>query len=374
MLGKVGPWRIAGTMSGTSLDGVDVAVIETDGRSLGAAGPRGFRPYGEAERAVLRAALGRWPGDPGVAEAAAVVEAAHAAAIAAVLAGEAVDAVAFHGQSLAHAPGPGGRGTHQAGDGARLAAEIGLPVIWDFRSADVAAGGQGAPLAPAYHFAIARRLDPAATLGMLNLGGVANLSWIDPAAAEPFADNALLAFDTGPANAPIDDLMLARRGARADLGGALSAAGRSRPDRLARWLSQPYFAARPPKSLDRLDFAALAGAVADLDDADAAATLADAVALSVTRGLSHCPAMPGRILVCGGGRHNAGIMARLAANLPCPVAPVEAEGLDGDMVEAEAFAFLAARVLGGLPITGPGTTGVPRPQTGGRVAQAARAA
>ncbi len=359
---KAGPWRIAGTMSGTSLDGVDAAVIETDGARVVDVGPSAYRAYTPAERDVLRAALGRWPGEPGVAEAASIVERAHAA----VLAGLSADIVAFHGQTLAH--DPGGRGTHQAGCGARLAETIGRPVVWDFRSADVAAGGQGAPLAPAFHFALARRIGGPGPVAFLNLGGVGNLTWIDPAAPAPFAPGAMLAFDTGPANAPIDDLMQARRGQAVDRDGALAAQGTAHRDVLSDWFAQPFFALAPPKSLDRLDFARLGAAVAGLGDADAAATLVEAVALSVARGLAQCPAPPARVLVAGGGRRNPAIMARLAAHLPAEVAPVEAVGLDGDMIEAQAFAFLAARVLRGWPISGPGTTGVAAPMTGGRIA------
>jgi anhydro-N-acetylmuramic acid kinase len=358
-----GPEWVLGAMSGTSLDGVDAAMLLTDGDRVFGRGARGYRPYAPAEREVLRAALGRWPGEAGVAKAAAVVEAAHAE----LLAGFAEAAlVGFHGQTLAH--DPGGRGTHQAGDGARLAAALGRPVAWDFRSADVAAGGEGAPLAPFYHFALARELgtEPVA---FLNLGGVGNLTWADPGRGDPAAGSALLAFDTGPANAPVDDLMRARRGAARDEGGALAAAGRVDEGLLAAVLADPFFARRPPKSLDRNGFPALAGLVAPLADADAAATLTALAAASVAEGLHALPEAPARLLVTGGGRLNATLMSMLATRLPCPVAPVEAAGLDGDMLEAEAFAFLAARVARGLPLSAPGTTGVPRPIPGGRISR-----
>ena len=365
---ETGPVWALGAMSGTSLDGVDAAVLQTDGERICGFGPTAFRPYSEAERAVLRAALGRWPGEPGVAEAAAVVEAAHVELIRGLLA-EAPEAalVGFHGQTLTH--DPGGRGTHQAGCGQRLAAALGVPVLWDFRSADVGLGGQGAPLAPFYHFACARWIGAAAPLAFLNLGGVGNLTWVDPEAERPDAPGALLAFDTGPANAPLNDLMEARRGLSHDAGGALAEAGRVDGAVLARLLEAPYLSRIPPKSLDRGDFPGLLPALEELGDADALATAAAFAAECVAAGLQHLPAPPARVLVTGGGRHNAALMAGLAARLPCPVEPVEADGLDGDMLEAQAFAHLAVRVVRGLPTSCPGTTGVAAAVGGGQLSR-----
>lgn len=355
-----GPEWCLGAMSGTSLDGVDAAMILTDGERVFARGARGYRPYSESERATLRAALGRWPGQAGVAEAAAVTEAAHAAHLAG-FAGVAL--VGFHGQTLAHEPR--GRGTHQAGDGARLARALGLPVAWDFRSADVAAGGEGAPLAPFYHFALARELG-AGPAAFLNLGGVGNLTWADPRLPAPEAEGACIAFDTGPANAPVDDLMRARRGVAYDEGGALAATGRVDDGVIADFLADPYFARPLPKSLDRDAFPALRAAVAGLADAGAAATLTAAAAAAVAAGLALLPERPARLLVGGGGRLNATLMRMLAERCGLEPEPVEAAGWNGDMLEAEAFAFLAARVTRGLPLSAPGTTGVPAPQAGGR--------
>jgi anhydro-N-acetylmuramic acid kinase len=354
--------RILGTMSGTSMDGIDAAVLETDGHVIAGFGASAFRPYTDAERAALVAAQGRWPGAPGVAEAAAVVEAAHAELLAGF---GAADAVAFHGQTLAH--DPGGRGTHQAGDGARLAALTGRTVVWDFRSADVAAGGEGAPLAPFYHFALAQWLRAEAPMAVLNLGGVANVTWIDPTAAAPERPGALIACDTGPANAPIDDLVRARCGADFDRDGALAGAGRVDRAILDRFQAEPFLRRPAPKSLDRGAFGWLRDAVAPLCVEDAAATLTAICAAGVAAAWPLFPAPPRRLLVAGGGRRNPALMGALADALPVPPEPVEAVGLDGDMLEAQAFAYLAARVLRGLPITAPGTTGVTAPQTGGRV-------
>ncbi len=354
-------WAL-GAMSGTSLDGVDAAMVLSDGERVLELGATGFRAYSEEERALLRAALGRWPGEAGVAEAAAVVEAAHIALLGGFVR---PDLVGFHGQTLAH--DPRGRGTHQAGDGAVLAEALGVSVVSDFRSADVALGGEGAPLAPFFHWALARWIGARAPLAFLNLGGVGNITWVDPGAKAPEAEGALLAFDTGPANAPIDDLMLARRGVARDEGGALALSGTVDGPVVEAFLGRGYFRRIPPKSLDRNDFAELGAAVAHLDDADAAATLAACVAASVARGMEHCPAPPGRVLVSGGGRHNAAIMAGLAAVLGCDVAPVEAVGLDGDMLEAQAFAYLAVRVARGMATSAPGTTGVAAPVGGGQI-------
>ena len=359
-----GPAWVLGAMSGTSLDGVDAALLLTDGVAIAEFGATGYRPYSEAERAVLWAARGRLAGEPGVAGAAGVVEAAHAELLGGI---DGAALVGFHGQTLSHRPQA--KLTHQAGDGAALARRLGLPVVWDFRSADMAAGGQGAPLAPFYHFAMARRIGAARPLAVLNLGGVGNLSWIDPSMPAPEAPGALVAFDTGPANAPLNDLMQARRGVAFDRDGALAAAGRADPG-VMDWLAErDYFARPPPKSLDRDDFSALSERVAGLGDADAAATLTEAAAFAAVRALELCPAPPERLLVTGGGRRNPTLMARIAAGAACPVVPVEAAGFDGDMLEAQAFAYLAARVARGLPTSAPGTTGARAPVSGGRISR-----
>ena len=367
---KSGPVTALGAMSGTSLDGVDAALLTTDGHRILGFGETAYRPYSDAERDVLRAALGRWPGEAGVDRAAELVETAHAEVLM-PLAGQA-DVVGFHGQTLAH--DPVGRGTHQAGDGDVLAAVLGRDVVWDFRSADVRMGGQGAPLAPFFHHACAVWAGADAPVAFLNLGGVGNLTWVDPRIAAPDAPGACLAFDTGPANAPVNDLMTARRGLAQDAGGALAATGAANEEIVGRFLEHPYFLRMPPKSLDRNDFAGLSAAVAELPDADAAATLTAAAALAVSRGAEHFPAPVARLLVTGGGRHNGTIMQALEALFACPVDPVEAVGLNGDMLEAQAFAYLAVRVLRGLPTSAPGTTGVRAAVGGGRISRTQRAA
>ncbi len=362
---EAGPVTALGAMSGTSLDGVDAAVLVTDGQTIRHFGETGYRPYSAAERAVLRAAFGRWPGEGGAAEAAEVVETAHSELLSGMTGG--VDVVGFHGQTLTHDP-VGGR-THQAGDGAVLAAVLGRTVVWDFRSADMAMGGQGAPLAPFFHHACARWIGADAPVMFLNLGGVGNLTYADPRIAAAEAPGACLAFDTGPANAPINDLMQARFGLAADEGGRLAATGEPDPRVIERLLARGYFRKLPPKSLDRDDFAWLAEDVAGLPDADAAATLTAAAATAVSAAMEHLPAVPTRVLVTGGGRRNATLMRMIGAVLPCPAVPVEDAGLNGDMLEAQAFAYLAVRVLRGLPTTAPGTTGVAAPVGGGQVSR-----
>lgn len=311
----------------------------------------------------MRAALGQWDG-AAVDAAAELTTRAHGEILSAFPEAE---IVGFHGQTLAH--DPRGRGTLQVGDGAALAQMLDRVVVWDFRTTDVALGGEGAPLAPFYHFALARHIGADAPVAFLNMGGVGNITWIDPRKDKPEEEGALLAFDTGPANAPVNDLMMRRRGLSHDAGGTLAATGDVDTGIVERFLDHAFFYRMPPKSLDRDAWGALMDAVADLSDADAAATLTACAAASVMRGMEHCPVPPAAVYVTGGGRHNATLMAMLAAALDQPVLPVEDVGLDGDMLEAQAFAFLAVRVARGLPTSCPGTTGV-RAAVGGGIVSA----
>ena len=356
-----GPMRALGAMSGTSLDGVDAAIVKTDGEQIFGFGESRYRAYSKAERRVLHAGLGQWQGDE-VRTASAVVDAAHVQALAGF---QAVELIGFHGQTLAHEPR--GRGTLQVGDGAVLADVLQTPVVWDFRSDDVAMGGEGAPLAPFFHFACARWIKATQPLCFLNLGGVGNLTYVDPSFDAPDETGALLAFDTGPANAPVNDLMQERLGFDMDRDGALAARGQVETGALELFLAEPFFAKMPPKSLDRNDFSEMIALIGELSDADAAATLTAMCAASVAQGVEHCPTPPNRILVTGGGRHNPVLMQMLQVSLDCPVLPVETVGLDGDMLEAQAFAYLAVRVMRGLATSCPGTTGVSASVGGGRV-------
>jgi anhydro-N-acetylmuramic acid kinase len=361
--------RALGLMSGTSMDGVDAAVLDTDGDAIAGFGPVAFRAYAAAERSLLRDGLGRWPGEPELEDVEAAVRAAHAEAVRG-FAG--IDLVGFHGQTLAHEPR--GRGTHQIGRGDWLARDTGLPVVWDFRTADVASGGEGAPLVPFFHFACARWIGAAAPVAFLNLGGVGNVTWVDPRAAAPEARGALVAFDTGPGNALIDDFLDLRLGRAFDADGAVAAEGRVDASVLDGLARHPYVRRPPPKSLDRQDFHGFLDRVAGLSTEDGAATLAALTVACVAEAARHFPEPPSRWLVCGGGRRNRTLMRMLAMRANVPVEPVEAVGLDGDMLEAQAFAFLAVRVLRGLPTSAPGTTGVRLPVSGGRVSRPVRPA
>ena len=348
-----------GAMSGTSLDGGDAAVLHTDGISINGFGPSGYRRYEPREQEILRAALGQWTG-PTLAPAGDVVIAAHTALLSEFAV---IDLVGFHGQTVAHAPRL--QGTLQLGDGVALTDALGVPVVWDFRTADVELGGEGAPLAPFFHFACAKWMTVEAPLAFLNLGGVGNLTWVDPRKSRPEEEGALLAFDTGPANAPMNDVMTTRRDQPFDRDGALAREGEVAQGALELFLDDPYFSRMPPKSLDRDAFAEMIGLVEELEDADAVATLTGMSAAAVLRGMEHCPEPPDRLLVTGGGRKNPVLMDMLRAALDCPVIPVEEAGLNGDMLEAQAFAFLAVRVARGLPTSCPTTTGVKAAVSGG---------
>ncbi|MGH1465589.1 MAG: anhydro-N-acetylmuramic acid kinase [Cognatishimia sp.] len=347
-----GPLRVVGAMSGTSLDGVDVAVITTDGETISGFGDHAYHAYSAEEQKILEAALGQWNG-AAVAAATKVIQTAHDAALAPFAD---CDLVGFHGQTLAHEPR--GRGTLQVGDGAALAETLGVPVVWDFRSADVELGGEGAPLAPFFHFACAKWIGATEPVVFLNLGGVGNLTWVDPSKASASVEGALLAFDTGPANAPINDLMQQRRGMSCDKDGGVALSGTVETGALELFLAEGYFSKMPPKSLDRNDFSEMIGLVRELSDADAAATLTAMSAAAVAQGMQHCPHPPSQVLVTGGGRKNPVLMEMLQVSLDCPVVPIEEVGLDGDMLEAQAFGYLAVRVVRGLPTSGPATTGV----------------
>ncbi|AXI46223.1 anhydro-N-acetylmuramic acid kinase [Sulfitobacter sp. SK012] len=363
ILSKTGVVAALGVMSGTSLDGVDAAMLYTDGHEISRFGAVAYRSYSATERAVVAAGLGKWSG-PEVLAATQVIEHAHLEVLKPF---EGAELIGFHGQTLAHAPRI--HGTLQVGDGAMLAAALDTPVVWDFRSADVAMGGEGAPLAPFFHFACARHIGAEGPVVFLNLGGVGNLTWVNPQADAPETEGALLAFDTGPANAPLNDLLQARLGIPFDEGGKIAAKGEVEHGALELFLAEPYFARIPPKSLDRNDFAEMVALVSELSDADAAATLTAMCAAGVAEAMQHCPTPPSRVLVTGGGRHNPVLMQMLSVSLDCPVAPVEDVGLNGDMLEAQAFAYLAVRVARGLPTSCPGTTGVRAAVGGGTLSR-----
>lgn len=359
--------RALGLMSGTSLDGIDVAWLDTDGTADVGFGPTGFYPYAEHQRALLREALAAAvdlsdrdarPGVLGRADA--LVTELHARAVRTFLAdhglaADRIDVVGFHGQTVLHRPEK--RLTVQLGDGAALARGCGIGVVADFRAADVAAGGQGAPFVPAYHRALAAGAGVALPAVVLNVGGVANITFLAGRDLDP------LACDTGPGNALLDDLMLERTGIAIDRDGATAARGRVDEAILGRMIAHPFFAAPSPKSLDRNAWSR--APVAHLSTEDAAATLTAFTAMGVAEAVRLMPAVPGVVIVCGGGARNPTLMRELASRLPCAVQDSASLGWTGDAIEAQAFAYLAVRSRRGLPLSFPGTTGVGMPMTGG---------
>ena len=345
-----------GLMSGTSMDGVDAALIRTDGEAFVETGPSAFVPYPVLVRAAIRSLLGSDARSPEQAEVERTLTEIHASAVSKLLKENGInigniDIIGFHGHTVLHRPEI--RRTWQIGDGDWLARSLGCDVVADFRTADVTAGGQGAPLAPLFHAALSA--DLIKPLAVVNIGGVANVTWI--------GDERLLAFDTGPGNGLLDDWVSGHGQGPYDADGAIAARGLADPHLLTELLSAPYFRRAPPKSLDRLDFD-LAG-MDGLSLEDGAATLAGFTVGAVMSAREHFPEPARRWLVTGGGRHNRYIMSLLRAGLRQPVDPVEAVGWQGDALEAQAFAYLAVRSLRGLPLSLPATTGVAQPTSGG---------
>ncbi len=363
--------RAIGLMSGTSMDGVDVALLETDGQATVVFGPTGHYPYNESDRMLLRNALGeaatlenrnQRPGVLSFAEK--MVTDRHAEAVESFLkqydlSTESISVIGFHGQTVLHKPKQ--KLTIQIGDGPSLAARLGIDIAYDFRAADIAAGGEGAPIVPVFHRALTAAAGIKGEVAFVNIGGVANVTYV----AE---DQAPIACDTGPGNALIDDLMLQRTGAPIDRHGHMAARGRVNEAALLRLLAHPFFDVPPPKSLDRNAFSL--DAVSKLSTEDAAATLTAFTAASVLRLFPHLPTPPQLLIVCGGGARNPILVRELVMHLPCKVTTADAVGWSADSMEAQAFAYLAVRVVEGLPLTFPTTTGVERALAGGIIAQA----
>lgn len=366
--------RAIGLMSGTSLDGIDIALIETDGadRVRRICGVTDAYPdeFKARLRVALREAAGMTdrnarPGTLGSVEQ--ELTERHANALLRFMGNltlqpSSVDLVGFHGQTVLHRPahGPDPGLTVQLGDGARLSQLTGIDVVYDLRAADVAAGGQGAPLVPVYHRALAAAL-PQRPVAFVNIGGVANVTWIG-------RDGHMMAFDTGPGNAMIDDWMASRTGVGCDTDGATAARGKVHDDYVAEYLRHSHFSAPAPKSLDRNAFAV--EMVDSLGVEDGAATLTAFAAAAIARAREHMRAEPLLWVVAGGGRRNGTLMSLLAGHVENAVVPAEAVGLDGDSMEAEAWAYLAVRSYRGYPLTYPGTTGVDKPTRGGVLVRA----
>jgi anhydro-N-acetylmuramic acid kinase len=379
------PLTALGLMSGTSMDGIDVALIHTDGEGVVERGPFRSYAYPDAVREKLRQGLidakpirNRSARPGALAGLERELTERHAVAVKDFLVAEgldpsAIDVVGFHGQTVLHrAAGkpaswwsrtlgrPGATLTVQLGDGPALAHSLGIDVVHDMRAVDCAAGGQGAPLAPVYHRALATKIEER-PIAVLNVGGVANVTWIG-------RQGRLMAFDTGPGNALIDDWLMRHTGNALDEDGRLAGAGKVDDGLLTLLLRDPYFAKLPPKSLDRNAFTL--NELTGISAADGAATLTAFTAAAVRRAIEHMPEPPHLWLVAGGGRRNRTLMQALAERLETAVAPIEAIGANGDAIEAEAWAYLAVRALRGLPLSFPATSGVPVAMTGGVVARA----
>ena len=358
-----------GVISGTSMDAIDVSLVTSDGRDAVSFGAGASYPYRDETRRALQAVIAdaeRASAEP-LGELEAGVTADHLAAIRSYVADHrldwaGIDLIGLHGQTIYHRPER--RFTRQLIDGQAVADALGIPAVDRFRHADVAAGGEGAPFAPLYHRALAQRLEQ--PVMVLNLGGVGNVTYID--------GDTVIAFDTGPASAILDDFVLRRLGRPYDADGALARSGRVHDDLVAGFMANPFFDRPAPKSLDRNDFHRRAQVVEGLSDADGAATLSAFTIESLVAALRHVPRPPKRWLVGGGGRLNRHFMTRLGERLGVPIEPVETVGWNGDALEAQIFAYFAIRSVKGLPLSLPSTTGVPQPMTGGELHQpAARA-
>ncbi len=354
-----------GAISGTSMDGIDVSIVTTDGGDYVEPGPGQTYAYTQ----VLRDKLLAFIGDPARAETEplddleAEVTSAHVAAVGAFMrdygfSSATVALIGLHGQTVWHNPAK--RFTRQLMRGDIAAARLGIDTVTRFRHADVAAGGQGAPFAPLYHRALATALTQ--PVMVLNWGGVGNVTYID--------GEMVIAFDTGPASALIDDWVRRRCGVAFDDGGRIAAAGRVDPAILAALMANPYFALAAPKSLDRQEFHDRAKIVGSLSDVDGAATLAAFTVAATVSALEHVPTQPVRWLVTGGGRLNLHLMGALQSALGVPVEPVESVGWQGDHIEAQCFGYLAVRSVLGRPLSLPTTTGVPTAMGGGELVRA----
>jgi anhydro-N-acetylmuramic acid kinase len=339
-------WAL-GLMSGTSLDGIDGATLLTDGERLYEKGPDLYVPYDADFQDRLRSQLGQRVPDSQIA---AESTRRHIDVVQKILAqtDKPIQVIGYHGQTTVHAPPL----TIQMGDGPALAKAVGLPVVYDFRTADCLAGGQGAPLVPVYHQALC--VDREFPVVVINIGGVANLTYID--------QERLIAGDTGPGNALINDGMRRDFGQAFDRDGHVAASGCVNEIFLKKWLQDPYFSNPFPKSLDRDHFSRLTG---EVNGQDGIATLTALTVHAILKSIDLLPHRPREILLCGGGAKNktllTGLKEGLGKGVPITILP------DSDMIEAQAFAFLAVRVLRGLPTSFPTTTGCREPVWGGKV-------
>jgi anhydro-N-acetylmuramic acid kinase len=353
VIGKMEPVWALGLMSGTSLDGIDAAWLLTDGQEIIEVGGGMTVPYPNILREKVRAILAQMELTEEIQAVEQELTLFHGEVVRQAQRVQAFDLIGFHGQTIFHAPPR----TWQIGDGKLLAEDVGVDVVCDFRSQDVAKGGQGAPLVPIFHQAMVEEEYPVI---VVNIGGVANITWIQK--GQP-----LIACDTGPGGALLDDWVFQRMGKLCDLDGQLAAQGKVNEEIVQRWLSHPYFAKPAPKSLDRNDFVRHLKDIEGLSPEDGAATLVELTARALIDTMNKMPGKPHKIYVSGGGRRNQHLMNRLAQLAPCSIDSVEILNWNGDFLEAYAFAYLAARVKAGLSTSFPTTTGVAHAVCGGRL-------
>ncbi len=355
------------------MDGIDVALIRSDGHFFVERGPNIFLAYEKDTRQRIREGLetasrlkDRTISPDILADLECELTELHGRAVGEFLdnnninTGE-IDLIGFHGQTVLHRPQYAL--TIQLGDGQKLADQTGIEVIYDFRANDMLNNGQGAPLVPVYHGALANNIPAELIDGkamvFVNIGGISNITHVD-------SDGCLTAFDSGPGNGLIDQWVLFKAGLDYDDGGKIAAGGKVIEEICRRYLSHPYFELPIPKSLDRKDFEPL------LDDdvslADGARSLARLTASTIVHSIDQLPSMPAVIVVCGGGALNKVIMSDLqsmAIQIGTKVITAEQAGLSAGAMEAEAFAYLAIRAKLGEPLTYPKTTGCSKPVTGG---------
>jgi anhydro-N-acetylmuramic acid kinase len=346
------PRRALGCWSGPALAGIHAAVLDSDGTAIARFGPTAFRPWAPAELGVLQAARGC----PDAAAAAAVVGAAHADLLARF---EAVEVAGLHFPATAQ----------EAAGGGPLP---GVDTVWDFRSSDIALGGAGTPITAFFYWALARRMGTA-PVAFLILGRLGRLIRADPAAPAPEVPGAVVAFETGPLCGALDDLARARTGQRFDAGGRLAARGQVRQDLVRQMLALPHFQRMPPKTFPPADFAPLAGTLDEATTEDALATLTACGVAAILSGLQHLPAPPAHLVIAGSGQKNTHLMSYLERVLQPRIARIDRLDLGSGTLQAQAAAWLALRVLAGLPTSGPGTTGVAAAVGGGRIARAGAA-
>lgn len=364
-----------GLMSGTSLDGVDAALVRTDGRDILTFGPTLHKAYSPEIKAwvnrAIKAALEGRDGATDIGKATGEVTQIHVEAVESLMEAnglrrDQIDVIGFHGQTILHRPSKPpiitledqGR-TWQIGDGQVLADELGIDVVNNFRAADIMMGGEGAPLAPVYHAALVRKLDRDHAVGVLNLGGVGNITFVP----KDGSNSGLVAFDCGPGNGLVDEWMALKTGEAMDKGGATARKGKVHTEILRMMLLLPYMRRKPPKSLDRYDFKL--DPVLELNVDDGAATLTAFSAACVRASEQYLPEPVGEWIVCGGGRHNAAMMEALSKAVSAKVFMAEDVGWRGDDLEAECFAYLAVRSLKKLPLSFPKTTRAPHALHGG---------